>query len=44
MIIKKNYFCVCMFKMFVEITKQTWEKCDIKTVNIVRKKDIIELW
>ena len=40
MIIKKNYFCVCMFKMFVETTKQTWEKCDIKTVKHCNKKKI----
>ena len=27
------FFCVCMYKMVVEITKETWEKCEtqIKT-------------
>ena len=34
-----------MSKMVVEITKETWEKCDIKTVNHCNKKDnIVELW
>ena len=31
----KNFFfflCVCMYKMVVEITKETCEKCGIKTV------------
>ena len=33
-----------MYKI-VEITKETWEKCGIKTVNYYNKKeDIIELW
>ena len=30
--------------MVVEITKETWEKCGIKTVEHYNKKDIIELW
>ena len=34
-----------MYKMVVEITKETWEKCGIKTVKRCNKKeDIIELW
>ena len=34
-----------MYKMVVEITKKTWEKCDIKTVkHYNEKEDIIELW
>ena len=34
-----------MYKMVVEITKETWEKCGIKTVKHYNKKeDIIELW
>ena len=36
--------CVFMYKMVVEITKETWEKCGIKTVEHYNKKDIIELW
>ena len=36
---------MCMYKMVVEITKETWEKCGIKTVKHYNKKeDIIELW
>ena len=35
----------CMSKMVVEITKETWEKCGIKTVkHYNEKEDIIELW
>ena len=31
--------------MVLEITKETWEKCDIKAVKHYNKKeDIIELW
>ena len=31
--------------MVVEIKKETWEKCDIKTVKHYNKKeDIVELW
>ena len=26
------FVCVCMYKMVVEITKETCEKCGIKTV------------
>ena len=34
-----------MYKMVVEIKKETWEKCDIKTVKHCNKKeDIVELW
>ena len=37
----KNFiFCVCMYKMVVEITKETWGKCGIKTVNITMKNRI----
>ena len=36
---------MCMYKMVVEITKETCEKCGIKTVKHYNKKeDIIELW
>ena len=39
------FFCMCMYKMVVEITKETCEKCGIKTVKHYNKKeDIIELW
>ena len=31
--------------MVLKITKETWEKCGIKTIKIYyEKKDIIELW
>ena len=34
-----------MYKMVLEITKETWEKCGVKTVKHYNKKeDIIELW
>ena len=34
-----------MYKMVLEITKETWEKCGIKTVKHYNKKeDIIGLW
>ena len=34
-----------MYKMVVEITKETWEKCGIKTVKHYNEKDnITELW
>ena len=34
-----------MFKMVVEITKETQEKCGIKTVKYYNEKEnIIELW
>ena len=44
--IKKILFlCVCMYKMVVEITKETWGKCGIKTVKHYNEKEnIIELW
>ena len=36
---------MCMYKMVVEITKETCEKCGIKTVKHYNKKeDIIESW
>ena len=34
-----------MYEMVVEVTKETWKKCGIKTVKHYNKKeDIIELW
>ena len=34
-----------MHKMVLKITRETWEKCGIKTVKHYNKKeDIIELW
>ena len=42
---KKHIFFLCMYKMVVKITKETWEKCGIKTVkHYHEKKNIIELW
>ena len=36
--------CVCMYKMVVEITKETWVKCGIKAVKHYNEKEnIIEL-
>ena len=36
---------MCMYKMVVEITKETCEKCGIKTVKYHNEeKNIIELW
>ena len=32
---KKN--CVCMYKMVVEIMKETWGKCGIKTLYLSKK-------
>ena len=41
---KKIFFSFCMYKMVVEITKETWEKCDITTVKHYNEKEnIIEL-
>ena len=38
-------FFLCMYKVVVEITKETWGKCGIKTVKHYNKKEnIIELW
>ena len=31
--------CVCMYKMVVEITKETWEKCGIKTLIYHNKEE-----
>ena len=40
---KKNFFLV--YIKMLEITKETWEKCGIKTIEYRNKeKDIIELW
>ena len=34
-----------MYKMVLKITKETWEKCGIKTLKHYNKKEnIIELW
>ena len=34
-----------MYKMVLKITKETWEKCSIKTVKHYNKKEnIIESW
>ena len=39
------FFCMCMYKMVVEITKETWEKFCIKTLIYHNKKEKInELW
>ena len=41
---KKIIFFLCMYKMVVEITKKTLEKCGIKTVkHYNEKKNVIEL-
>ena len=32
---------MCMYKMVVKITKETWEKCGIKTVKHYNKKENI---
>ena len=38
-------FFLCVYRVVVEITKETWGKCGIKTVkHYNKKKDIIELW
>ena len=42
---KKIIFFLRMYKMVLEITKETWGKCGIKTVKHYNEKDnIIELW
>ena len=42
---KKKIFVLCKYKMVVEITKEIWGKCGIKTVKHYNKKEnIIELW
>ena len=34
-----------MYKMVAKITKETWEKCDIKTVKYYSENEnILELW
>ena len=41
----KKFACMCVYKMVVEITKETWEKCGIKTVKHYNEKEnVIELW
>ena len=43
--IKKICVCVCMYKMVVKITKETWQKCGFKKVkHYNEKEDISELW
>ena len=40
----KIYLFVCIYKMGLKITKETWEKRGIKTVKYYNEKeDIIEL-
>ena len=42
-IIKKNFLRI--YKMNWKITKETWGKCDIKTIEYYNtKEDILELW
>ena len=42
---KKKNLCVCIYKMVLKITKETWGKCGITTVKCYNKKqEIIELW
>ena len=42
---KKIIFFFCMYKMIVKITKETWEKCGVKTVKHYNKNEsIIVLW
>ena len=42
---KKIFFFFCMYKMVLKVTKETLEKCDIKTVkDYNEEKNIIELW
>ena len=39
------FFCVCMYKMVVEITKEIWEKCGIKIFIYHNEEERInELW
>ena len=38
---KKLFFCVCMYEMFVEITKETWGKCGIRTLIYHNKEEKI---
>ena len=35
---------MCMYKMVVEVAKETWGKCGIKTKHYNEKENIIELW
>ena len=36
---------MCIYKIVLKITKETWEKCGIKTVKYYNEKeDIIQLW
>ena len=36
---KNSHYFFCMYKMVVEITKETWEKCGIKTLIYLRKNE-----
>ena len=38
---KQKIFCVCMYEMFVEITKETWGKCGIGTLIYHNKEEKI---
>ena len=43
-IIKKIFF-LCVYKMVLKITKETWKKCGITTLKHYNEKEnIIELW
>ena len=38
-------FFLCVYRVVVEITRETWGKCGIKTVKHYNEKEhIIELW
>ena len=40
-----TFFCMCMYKMVVKITKETQGKCGIKTLIYCNKeKKVNELW
>ena len=42
---EKFILFLCIYKMVLKITKETWGKCGIKTVKYYNEKeDIIELW
>ena len=36
---KKVIFFFCIYKMVLKITKETWEKCGIKTVKSYNEKE-----
>ena len=35
------FFCMCMYKLVVNITKETWEICGIKTLIYPNKEEKI---